>query len=189
LGVRPGAFEFPAWIPRRLPETVSRPKPAVPRHSNSPRTTASHAQASAETISPMAPSVAPISITRPRAPVAWWREAVRVVKERTHAAPTLPESGRIDLHIGSPGEAPAHHAGESYRDELGATIVWVSDKCYIESDPPLPGTPPALRARESHGLYVREFPTNRAGTCSRTCLHTETTRNTGRMCLKSTAPS
>jgi hypothetical protein len=70
---------------------------------------------------------------------------VRVVKERTHAAPTLPESGRIDLHIGSPGEAPAHHAGESYRDELGATIVWVSDKCYIESDPPLPGTPPALQ--------------------------------------------
>ena len=182
MSVRLGAFESPAWLPRRpgaaaaalalnvglgaalvlcfrmphslesrefvstliwLPETASRPKPAEPRRSNHSRTTASQARASTDSLSPIAPSVAPISIT-PRAPVDWWKEGERVVKERTPAAPMLPDSGRIDLHVGPPAEAPAHHAGESSRDELGGKIVWVSDKCYIESDPPLPGTPPAF---------------------------------------------
>ena len=182
MSVRLGAFESPAWLPRRpgaaaaalalnvglgaalvlcfrmphslesrefvstliwLPEMVSRPKPAEPRRSNSPPTTASHARASTETLAPIVPSVAPISIT-PRAPVDWWEEGERVVKERTRAAPMLPDSDGIDLHVGPSGQAPARHAGESYRDELGGKIVWVSDKCFIESDPPPPGTPPAL---------------------------------------------
>ena len=186
MSVRLGAFESPAWLPRRpgaaaaalalnaalgaalivcfrmpipldstdaiakliwLPETLSPPKPAEPRHSNNPRTRTNHARASTEKLSPVTPSTAPISTTRPRGPVDWWTEAERVVKERTHAALTLPD-GRIDLHIGPRENAPAHYAGESYHDETGAKIVWVSDKCYIESDPPLPGTPPVFeRAR------------------------------------------
>jgi hypothetical protein len=192
LNVRLGAFEHPAWIPRRpgaavaalalnaglgaalilsfrtpivlesrdvdstliwLPETVSRPKPAETRHSDTQRSRANHARASAETLSPITPSVAPISTTPSRAPVDWWNEAERVVKERTHAAPTLPDSGRIDLHIGSRADAPAHYAGESYQDESGAKIVWVSDKCYIESDPPLPGTPTAFE----HARLTRTY--------------------------------
>jgi hypothetical protein len=32
--------------------------------------------------------------------------------------------------------APAHEAGEQYRDEFGEWIVWVSDRCYLVSDTP-----------------------------------------------------
>lgn len=36
---------------------------------------------------------------------------------------------------------PAHHAGEQYTTITGDTIVWVSDKCYVESFAPIAGLP------------------------------------------------
>jgi len=30
--------------------------------------------------------------------------------------------------------APAHYAGQQYRDEFGESIVWVSNRCYIVSE-------------------------------------------------------
>ena len=40
--------------------------------------------------------------------------------------------------------APAHEAGEQYRDEFGEWIVWVSDRCYLVSDTPALGLPQVL---------------------------------------------
>ncbi len=120
-----------------IAEPASRLKRAEPRESR-----ASDVRPSEQASSAVAPSVAPTSV--PRAPVDWWKEGERVVKERTRVAPALPDSGRTDLHIESLGDAPVHYAGESSRDESGAKIVWVSDKCYIESDPPILGRPPGL---------------------------------------------
>lgn len=125
-----------------LPAPDARPKrPSRPK-SNRPNSVASRSRARAETLSPIVPSVAPIAGTR--APVDWWGEAERVIRERSRAATDRPDDRRIDLHLGSGSEAPAHYAGESYRDELGNKIVWVSEKCYLESDPPPPGTPAAF---------------------------------------------
>jgi hypothetical protein len=39
---------------------------------------------------------------------------------------------------------PAHEAGEQYRTEDGAWIVWVSDRCYIVSEVPPLGLPQVL---------------------------------------------
>ncbi|HXS27460.1 MAG TPA: hypothetical protein VN730_07340 [Steroidobacteraceae bacterium] len=125
-----------------LPAPAARPKRPNPPKSKRPPSVASRSRARAETLSPIMPSVAPIAGTR--APVDWWGEAERVVRERSRAATDRPDDGRIDLHLESRSEAPAHYAGESYRDELGNKIVWVSEKCYIESDPPPLGTPPAF---------------------------------------------
>jgi hypothetical protein len=49
------------------------------------------------------------------------------------------DSGRAPLR--SP---PAHEAGEQYRTEDGAWIVWVSDRCYIVSEVPPLGLPQVL---------------------------------------------
>ncbi|MGH8217508.1 MAG: hypothetical protein ACREUT_02905 [Steroidobacteraceae bacterium] len=130
-----------------LPLPAARPERAKPRELKRPRALPRNPRASVESLAPIMPSTAPIAAPRARAPVDWWAEAERVVRDRLRSAEQASApSGRIDLHIGSRVDAPAHYAGESYRDELGGKIVWVSGKCYIESDPPLPGTPPVLAA-------------------------------------------
>lgn len=53
-------------------------------------------------------------------------------------------------HPHSGGEPPErerrspHYAGEEYTDSTGSHLVWISDSCYIISDPPLPGIPRGL---------------------------------------------
>jgi hypothetical protein len=37
-----------------------------------------------------------------------------------------------------------HFAGEEYTDQTGSHIVWTSDRCYLASDPALPGIPKGL---------------------------------------------
>jgi len=49
------------------------------------------------------------------------------------------ESGQAPLR-----SSPAHAAGEQYRTEDGAWIVWVSDHCYIVSELPPLGLPQVL---------------------------------------------
>ena len=49
------------------------------------------------------------------------------------------DSGRAPLR-----SSPAHEAGEQYRTEDGAWIVWVSDHCYIVSELPPLGLPQVL---------------------------------------------
>lgn len=131
------------WLPLHAP----RPEQTKPRELKMRRTMARRPRASVESLSPLVPSTAPIAAPVARAPVDWWAEAERVVRDRLRDAEraSVP-SGRIDLHLDPRRDAPAHHAGESYRDEFGDKVVWVSDKCYMVSAPPLPGMPPTLAA-------------------------------------------
>jgi hypothetical protein len=52
-----------------------------------------------------------------------------------------PSAGSGQAPLRSP---PAHQAGEQYRTEDGAWIVWVSDRCYIVSEVPPLGLPQVL---------------------------------------------
>ncbi len=64
--------------------------------------------------------------------IDWAQEAVREAGVLASNAITPPSSGGTPSQP-APGPfqpPPAHHAGESYRNEVGETIVWISDKCY-----------------------------------------------------------
>jgi hypothetical protein len=136
-----------------LPSSALAPKRTEPRRTKAPRPATSSSHTSAEVLSPIKPSVAPISVEPARSPVDWWAEAERVVQDRARdSAPAVPDD-RIDMRVASPRDAPPHQIGESYKDELGDKVVWVSEKCYIESQPPLPGTPPAFAAARTTRVY------------------------------------
>ena len=130
------------WLPAAVPP----PKSSQARRAKTPRSRTSTPNASVEALAPVEPSAAPISVAPAGAPIDWWKEGERVVRDRTRAAAPAAPEGRIDLHGDAQREAPAHYAGESYRDEFGDSVVWVNEKCYIESAPPLPGTPPVFAA-------------------------------------------
>jgi hypothetical protein len=48
----------------------------------------------------------------------------------------FPAGGKSALTLGVPSAPSPHYAGESYRTEGGEQIYWVSDHCYMVSDPP-----------------------------------------------------
>lgn len=75
--------------------------------------------------------------------VDWWSEARRVVHDIAAAQATGAAAGSARESQASSGSAggiwsepPAHHAGEQYRTETGERIYWVSDRCYLVSEPP-----------------------------------------------------
>jgi len=78
------------------------------------------------------------------APVVDW--AAEAQREGTAITdpPKAREFGQI-THADAEGKAlqsaPARHAGEQYRDELGQSIVWVSDRCYLVSESAPLGVP------------------------------------------------
>jgi len=90
--------------------------------------------------------------------VDWYQEAGRsaariarseAAKRGSKVAPEEPDT---------PSKRPwwpkgVHHAGEEERNPAtGETIEWISDRCYVKSDAPPPGTPDFLaRARISKG--------------------------------------
>lgn len=65
----------------------------------------------------------------------------------------FPPGGKSAITLGVPSpHTPAHYAGESDRTSMGEHIEWTSDRCYVESDPPVPGEPDFLKhARVSRG--------------------------------------
>ncbi len=75
--------------------------------------------------------------------IDWFAEAGRAA-EAAIAAPHTRSFGKIPQApswLGSSHSAPTHQAGEQYRLETGESIVWVSDRCYIVSEPPPLGMP------------------------------------------------
>lgn len=113
---------------------------------------------------PIAPIVKPITVAAP-APLAaspgdraidWnaaatWAAAA-TLKARKRISFGFPPGGKsaITLRVPSP-HTPAHYAGESDRTVAGRDTEWTSDRCYVMSDPPVPGEPDFLRrARVSH---------------------------------------
>jgi hypothetical protein len=78
--------------------------------------------------------------------IDWVAEARRAAAAVT-SAHDVREFGHIpkaDSGQAPQRSSPAHEAGEQYRTEDGAWIVWVSDRCYIVSEVPPLGLPQVL---------------------------------------------
>lgn len=117
-----------------------------------------------ETSSPIAPIVEPITVappasvtTSPAAAAIDWnaaatRAATRALVHHKHISFDLPSSGTSAITLGVPSpHTSAHHAGESDRTIGGDDVEWTSDRCYVESEAPLPGEPDIIkRARVAH---------------------------------------
>jgi hypothetical protein len=114
---------------------------------------------------PVAPLVAPITlpppaptITVPNGPAIDWNAAARsaavaVLGRRKRKTFGFPPGGKSAITLGVPSPAtPAHYAGESDRTPDGEVTEWVSERCYVVSDPTLPGEPDFLKnARVTRG--------------------------------------
>lgn len=113
---------------------------------------------------PIAPIVEPITVAAP-APLATspggraidWnaaakRAAAATLKPRERISFGFPPGGKSAITLGVPSaHTPAHYAGESDRTAAGGDTEWTSDRCYVQSDPPVPGEPYILQhARVSH---------------------------------------
>jgi hypothetical protein len=78
--------------------------------------------------------------------IDWSAEAQRAAAAAT-IAPNAREFGRpawAGPEQGLPHSAPAHMAGDQYRDQEGQWIAWVSDRCYLVSGVPPLGLPDVL---------------------------------------------
>jgi hypothetical protein len=98
-------------------------------------------------IEPLLPApIAPPDVQLPgevQAPIDWLAEADRAAEGVT-LAPHTRSFGKMPQApdwLGSSQSAPMHHAGDQYRLETGEWIVWVSDRCYIISEPAPLGIP------------------------------------------------
>lgn len=129
------------WIP--MPQAKPAMKPEAIRRAALP-SVSKRPRVKADALSVLTPSAAPM-IERPsHAPIDWWSEADRVVAEAGRAARDRSGSA-LELALRPRrSSGPAHHTGEQYRTATGAKIVWINDRCYVESDPPPLGTPQAL---------------------------------------------
>lgn len=118
-----------------------------------------------ESSAPIAPVVEPITLAPLNSLVMRqggrgidWNAAAKQAAAATLAPSKrisfgFPPGGTSAITLGVPSpHTPAHHAGESDRTSMGEHIEWTSDRCYVESDPPVPGEPDFLKhARVSRG--------------------------------------
>lgn len=131
---RPAAGAVSTWIMLSAPTRTRERRPK--RHIEQPAP-----------IEPLSlPPILPPDVRLPgdaRSPIDWLAEAARAA-EGTTAAPQRRSFGKIPQApswLGSSRSGPAHHAGEQYRLDTGESIVWVSDRCYLISEPAPLGTP------------------------------------------------
>ncbi len=76
--------------------------------------------------------------------IDWDAEARRAAGAVTAAPAQVREFGQIPQApswLGSTRAASAHQAGDQYRLETGEWVIWVSDRCYILSQPAPLGMP------------------------------------------------
>jgi hypothetical protein len=106
------------------------------------------------------PPIPPPDVELPgevHAPIDWLAEAGRAAEAAT-AAPLTRSFGKMPqapLWLGSSHSGPTHQAGDQYRLETGEWIVWVSDRCYIVSEPAPLGMPDVLaRSRGTHTVCL-----------------------------------
>jgi hypothetical protein len=78
--------------------------------------------------------------------IDWLAEARRAAGIATAAPRTRPfgEMPKAPSWLGPSRSSPTHRAGEQYRLETGESVVWLSDRCYIVSEPPPLGMPDVL---------------------------------------------
>jgi len=65
----------------------------------------------------------------------------KVLKPGRHVSFGFPAGGQSAITMGVPSRSSPHYAGESYREAGGEEVYWVSDHCYLVSDPALPFEP------------------------------------------------
>lgn len=101
-------------------------------------------------IEPLAlPPIPPPDIQLPddaHTSIDWLAEARRAAAVATAAPRTrsFGESPKAPAWLAPSRSSPNHRAGEQYRLETGESVVWVSDRCYIVSEPPPLGMPDVL---------------------------------------------
>lgn len=132
---QPPSAEFITLItlPAPLLPSINRPHPPIPTENAS--------------ISPVQPPTAPppqISVQSGAGTSIDWTAAAERAARTAIAAPRARSFGEIPQApdwVRSAPSSPKHYAGEAYRLETGESIVWVSDRCFIVSEPPPLGMP------------------------------------------------
>ncbi len=113
------------WLPRNRPPEVSAP-PAPP--------TVVKRVSRKTPITPPSPAPSSGAVqSDSQQPIDWAEEAAREAGALTSNAITLPQSSDRAPPRPAPSPfapPPTHHAGDSYTNESGETIVWISDSCY-----------------------------------------------------------
>lgn len=87
----------------------------------------------------LAPPALPV--ISPSAPTIDWKAEVSqsvavILQPSKRISFGFPAGGKSAITLGVPSASSPHYAGESYRSEGGEQIYWVSDHCYMVSDPP-----------------------------------------------------
>lgn len=113
-----------------------------------------------DTAAPVAPTVEPITLTPPPPAVLsptgqaidWDASAKAVVatalRTRKRITFGFPIGTSPIMRGAHAPDFSGHHAGDSYRIEGGEVIAWVSDRCYVASDPPPLWEPDILKRAE-----------------------------------------
>jgi hypothetical protein len=135
----PAIEEFiSTWISQNAPARVA-PQRTVRQSVSPPKLQP------IEPITPPPVSLPPLAGT-PGNAVDWAAEAGRVADAATSAPKprAFGPRARTDTQPAERQRDSPHFAGEEYTDSAGSHIVWTSDRCYLISDPPLPGIPKGL---------------------------------------------
>jgi hypothetical protein len=116
---------------------------------------------------PIAPTVEPITLTPPPPAVTGpgshaidWDASARAavattLRRRKRITFDFPSGTNRMMRGAHAPDLSGHHAGNSYRLEGGEEIEWVSDRCYVASDPPAPWEPDILkRAAITHTVCL-----------------------------------
>jgi hypothetical protein len=96
-------------------------------------------------VDPALPSITAPDPTTASSSVDWMAAADAVAADISKAHIGLVKPGPAGSRRSKSSRAPASHsAGEQYRLSTGELVVWLSDHCFIISDPPALGTPNAF---------------------------------------------
>jgi hypothetical protein len=126
---------------------VPPPSGPAPGAADATRPSLTPLPSTAITLPPLTPPLA-------QGPVDWQAaaQAAAAAAAGANAARASGHNPASDALPAAPSPAYAvHEPGEQYRDWDGTAIVWVSDRCFIASAPPLLGTPDVIaRAGATH---------------------------------------
>lgn len=73
------------------------------------------------------------------------RSVARFLKPGKRIFFGFPADAESPITLGVPSPPSSHYAGEQYRTETGQEMYWMSDRCYMVSDPPSPFEPDVLK--------------------------------------------
>ena len=119
--------------------------PRPPDQVQPVRRTAAHPVPALQFV-PAAVTAAPPTQVNSGNAVDWEAEKLRVAGSMAQPPQirTFGAHPRTELD-GPQAREPAHHAGETYRDIYGDTIVWISERCFLTSEAPQLGTPEVFK--------------------------------------------